>query len=220
MTKLIGISGKPGSNKMFYAFRIIRELRFRNQNTILVSLAEPLYKEANAIANDVVDRISSETIIETYNLGEKGHELIELLDVNKIGERNPIYGYSRRNENFRKALVMLGTNIRRAQDENYFINKLYETLPDSADFAVFLDLRFPNEAEYVTINGGMTLRVNINEPEFNAGGYKYEAGLKDEVETALDDYYLFHYEFYRELFNGSSFGFELEEFFGLSAIQQ
>lgn len=214
MTRLIGISGKPGSNKMFYAFRIIRELRLRGYNADLVSLAKPLYKELNYIADQVKDDVSIEKIIEENNLGERGFKLIELLSPETIGEKNPTYGYSRRNEFFRAALNVLGTEIRREQDPDYFLNKLDEQ-SENLDFGVLIDLRFPNEADYISLHEGMTIRVNVFNEEDNRGGYKYNEGLKTPSETSLDDYYMFDYEFYRELFNGKKFGFELERFFKL-----
>lgn len=211
MVRIIGISGKPGSNKMFYAFRIIRELRSRGYNTILKSLSAPLYQELNTIANEIADNNDHQQIITKHNLGQKhGQELINLLHPDKIGENNPEYGYSRRNENFRKSLSMLGTQIRREQDENYFIKKFQETIPPQTDFVVVIDLRFPNEADYIQDNDGITIRVEINVPENTEGGYKYNAGINDITETSLDNYYLFNYHFYSVLFNGSDFGKVLE----------
>lgn len=212
MTRLIGISGKPGSNKMFYAFRIIRELRLRGYNADLVSLAKPLYKELNYIADQVKDDVSIEKIIEENNLGERGFKLIELLSPEKIGEKNPTYGYSRRNEFFRAALNVLGTEIRREQDQDYFLNKLDEQT-EGLDFGVLIDLRFPNEADFISSNNGMTIRVNVSDEENKSGGYKYNEGMNSTTEISLDDYFLFDYEFYLELFNGKNFGFELEKFF-------
>lgn len=214
MSRLIGISGKPGSNKMFYAFRIIRELKLRGYNADLVSLAKPLYKELNHIADQVKDAVPFEKIIEENNLGERGFKLIELLSPEIIGDKHPDYGYSRRNEFFRAALNVLGTEIRREQDPDYFLNKLDEQ-SENLDFGVLIDLRFPNEADYISLHEGMTIRVNVFNEEDNRGGYKYNEGLKAPSETSLDDYYMFDYEFYRELFNGKKFGFELERFFKL-----
>lgn len=220
MVKFVGISGKPGSNKMTYAFPIVRELRVRGFKTDLVSLAKPLYDELNEIAQRVGAGVSDDELILKYELGERGDELLKLLGPDLIGESHPIYGYSRRNESFRRALSLLGSRIRRKQNENYYIDKLVNSLPSELDFAVLADLRFPNEADYIFRNEGMTIRVNVNEPENNSGGFKYEAGMSDVTETALDKYYLFDYEFYRNSFNGLIFGKELEKFFDLSKYEE
>lgn len=215
--RLIGISGKPGSNKMFYAFRIIRELRIRGYNTELISLAKPLYKELNCIADDIVEHNkNAKQISAKYNLGEKGSELYNFLNPEYLGEKNLEYGYSRRNENFRKALELLGTGIRREQDEDYYIKKLVnKTVNEKIDFGVLIDMRFPNEADYIMMNGGMTIRVNVFDNDDVSGGYKYTQGKNSFVENALDNYYMFDYEFYREIFNGITFGKELEKYFQL-----
>lgn len=219
MSKLIGISGKPGSNKMFYAFRIIRELRFRGYSTDIVSLAKPLYQELNNIADQVGRDVPVEVIIDQNDLGIKGFKLLELLSPELIGEKNADYGYSRRNEFFRQALNILGTEIRREQNPNYFLNKLEEQT-NKLDFGVLIDLRFPNEADYITEYGGMTIRVNLYDDKNTHGGYKYNEGMKQKSETALDEYPLFDYEFNREFFNGIKFGYELEKFFKIPSISQ
>jgi len=215
MSRLIGISGKPGSNKLFYGFRIIRELRLRGYSADLVSLAKPLYEELNYIADQVVDKVPNEKIIEENNLGNRGFKLIELLNPEAIGEKNPVYGYSRRNEFFRAALSVLGTEIRREQNANYFLNKLEDQLKD-LDFGVLIDLRFPNEADFIFQNQGMTIRVNVYDETDNHGGYKYNKGMESITEKALDDYPLFDYEFNKEFFNGTLFGYELEKFFNIN----
>lgn len=215
--RLIGISGKPGSNKMFYAFRIIRELKIRGYDTELVSLAKPLYEELNRIADDIAEQNKNATqISEEYDLGKKGFDLYDLLNPKYIGEKNPQYGYSRRNENFRKALELLGTGIRREQDEDYYIKKLISSITDkTTSFGVLIDMRFPNEADYIMMNGGMNIRVNVVNDKNNTGGYKYTQGKNNFVENALDNYFMFDYEFYREVFNGIKFGKELENYFQL-----
>lgn len=212
MTRIIGISGKPGSNKMFYAFRIIRELRLRGYDTDWISLAKPLYEELNHIADQVKDEAHVEKIIQENDLGILGFKLLELLNPELIGEKHPEYGYSRRNEHFRAAMSVLGTEIRREQDPEYFLKKLDEQT-ENLDFAVLTDLRFPNEADYISMNRGMTIRVNVLNEDNKSGGYKYNEGMNSPTETALDDYFLFDYEFYLELFNAQIFGTELENFF-------
>jgi len=218
MTKLIGISGKPGSNKLPYAFRIIRELRVRGQRTNQVFLAQPLYDELNGIAKALVTGEPAAKLIEDFNLGEKGKELLTLLG-GDIGEFHPDYGLSRRNENVRKSLSLLGLGIRREQEPDYFVNRLGPQL-EGLDFGVIADLRFPNEADHIRWGGGKTLRVEINNPEDNSGGYKYEKGLEDPTETALDDYPFFNWLFYRNNFDGIAFGRELEQAFELPALKE
>lgn len=217
MTRFIGISGKPGANKMIYAFRIIRELRLRGHQAEMSSLALSLYAEANAIADDVAAGLPESQIIAEHDLGILGPDLISFLDPELIGEKHPQWGHSRRNESFRRALSLLGTNIRREQDQDYFLKRMVSSLEPAIDFAVITDLRFPNEAEYIRRHGGMNIRVNVNDEENTSGGYKYNEGRNTAEETALDTYYRFNHEFYASFFNGKEFGNTLEEFFQLNA---
>lgn len=218
MTKLIGISGKPGSNKLIYGFRIIRELRARGQHTNQVFLSAPLYEELNSIAklHKAGEEVSS--LVERFNLGTQGEALFELLS-HDIGEFHPDYGLSRRNEWVRKSLSFLGTSIRREQNPDYYLERLAPQL-EGLDFGVFTDLRFPNEADYIRWHGGGNFRAEVNNPDDHSGGYKYEAGLEDPTETALDDYPFFNWLYYRDNFNGLEFGRELEEFFEIPVLQE
>jgi hypothetical protein len=218
MTRLIGISGKPGSNKLVYGFRIIRELRARGQRTNQVFLSAPLYEELNSIAKRFKAGEDSSSLVDEFSLGVKGPELLELLS-HELGEFHEMYGLSRRNEWVRKSLVLLGSSIRREQNPDYYLDRLNSQL-EGLDFGVITDLRFPNEADYIRWHGGGNLRVEINNADDDSGGYKYQEGLSDPTETALDDYSFFNWLFYRNNFNGLVFGRELEDFFEIPVLQE
>lgn len=223
MTRIVGISGKPGSNKLFYAFRIMRELRARGHRTLWANFADPLYEEFNQIADLYLSGMAQEAIIDKFGLeGAPTSELFELLSQD-LGTRSPEFGYNRRVEAVRRGLGVLSTKIRRKQDESYYINILDRRLKhelERPDFAVVTDLRFPNEADWIRLNGGLNLRIEQIDPSDSYGGYKYNEGLQDTTETALDDYPFFDYHFFREDFNGKDFGKELESFFCLSPFEE
>lgn len=61
-------------------------------------------------------------------------------------------------ESVRRLLQWWGTDYRRAQDENYWVNKAFEYYDDDQDL-VFDDVRFPNEAEAIRERGGLVVRV-------------------------------------------------------------
>lgn len=219
MTRMIGISGKSGSNKLFYAFRIMRELRVRGQKTVWLNFAELLYDEFNQIADLYLSGVSQDELIDRFNLhGVPTWELFELLSQD-LGEKHPDYGYSRRVEAVWRGMVVLGHGIRRKQDPDYFVKKIQERFGD-ASFAVSTDLRFPNEADWIRLNGGINLRLELVDSEDRYGGYKYNEGMNDPTETALDDYPFFDYHFVREIFNGQEFGRELEDFFELPRFEE
>ncbi len=191
--KLIGISGKPGSAKNYFSFKLIQEFRHLGYSIEKVSIPTGLYVEANHIVNQIKAGMLPTTIAFENNLTtDQAATLFELAS-GDLGVRNPEWGYNRRNENFRKILDELGTNIRRAQDPNYFLNQILET-PTKADFLIFTDMRFPNEADHVNLTGGITLRAEVNEhwtsqTKTATDGYKYTTeGINNPSETALDDY--------------------------------
>ena len=191
---LIGISGKPGSVKMRYAAPIIQELRFHGYKTIQTALAGSLYSELNGIIDDWhSNEFSSEELAEKYELDDDAlwKDLIALIDPSKLGEKYH-YGFSRRNENMRKALNLFGSQIRREQDPDYFLKKMIDSISDEIDFAVFTDLRYPNEVDYLNFNGHYSIRISeppeivYSDPE---DGFKYsQEGLSDPTETALDEW--------------------------------
>lgn len=212
MVKIIGISGKPGSNKLIYGFCIARELTRRGYSVGMAQLAKPLYDELDAIVKASLAGASAVELDDRFQLDGAAH-LIQDYISRGLGDYNENYGYSRRNENVRRLMNLLGTSIRRKQDPAYFLRRL-EAKVQTVDFAVVTDLRFPNEADSIRLADGMTIRVNVALDD-NRGGFKYEEGLRDETETALDAYPLFDYHLWRQDFNGREFGRELESFFGL-----
>lgn len=219
MLRIIGISGKPGSEKMFYAFKIIQELRYHGFKTHLISLAQPLYSEFNQIADSIkIENKDLESVVNKYNLGGKGKDLYNLISNNDLGEKHPDYGYSRRNEFVRKGLSLLGSGIRRKQNQDYFLEELVQNLPEG-DFGVLIDLRYPNEADFINDNDGIVLRA-LRTFESDYGGYKYQEGMVDPTETALDNYEYFLDYLEYETFNRVDFAKKIIEVYGLELKEE
>lgn len=213
--KFIGISGKPGSNKMFFAFRIIQELKFHGYNAQWVRLTDPLYQEFNAIADFAKnDNENIDDIVNTWELGPQGYEFVENLRNSDLGEKNPVFGYNRRVEAVRKGLTFLAVDIRREQNPDYFINKLAEKYEEIEGFGILTDLRFVNEAEYINAHDGLTIRVESLD-EDSSGGYKYQEGKTSVAETALDNYSSFFGFYINYSFDKFSFMKELSEWYDL-----
>lgn len=60
----------------------------------------------------------------------------------------------------RTLLQWWGTDYRRAQDTNYWVDRLMETLKrESPDMALITDVRFPNEVEALHAAGGYVVKV-------------------------------------------------------------
>jgi hypothetical protein len=223
MTHFIGISGKPGSVKERYRFKILQELRYHGYTVHTTSLADALYAEVNGIIDDALSGATPQHISEKCDMPIADAEyLVSIISDQDLGEKNPAYGYSRRNVHVRKILEHVGTHVRREQDPEYWIDRMVDSVDPSADFAVFIDLRYPNEADYLSENDGMALRVDIDVEsviaEGESGGYKYtREALMSSVESALDEYEDFYWRFTSREFDRASFGREILEFFEMDA---
>lgn len=86
-----------------------------------------------------------------------------------------------------KLLQWWGTEFRRAQDQNYWVNKLFASIPSNTDIALISDVRFPNEADGIVSRGG----YNVNVQRLRVDGsvyYSTDRPVDHPSETALDSY--------------------------------
>ena len=188
---LVGFSGKPGSAKNHFSFKLMQELRFQGYTVHKGSLAASLYADVNRIIDQV--QVGDETVLAEVKIPEVHRNAVLELAAGLVGERNPVWGYSRRNENVRRLLALLGGTIRREQDELYLLRQMVANAP-AKDFILFTDMRYPAEAAY-TSEHGAALRCDVNEhwvkstSEGATDGYKYSAaGMADPTEVALDEW--------------------------------
>jgi hypothetical protein len=80
-----------------------------------------------------------------------------------------------------------GTDLRRAQDPDYWVKRAEEKANDmDYTWPVFTDVRFPNEADMVVRNGGLIVRV-MAPPEVREARLG-ELPPEHESETAMDEY--------------------------------
>jgi len=76
---------------------------------------------------------------------------------------------------------------RRAENPNYWVDKVFESVPTNLGVAVITDLRYQNEAWAIKERGGFTVRI----VRLNADGTPYIAGDRPAdhpSETDLDGY--------------------------------
>lgn len=229
MTHFIGISGKPGSVKEFFRFKILQELRFHGYSVAICSLADELYRQINTLIDQVHHLDSTESTPSQYEelavafhipQDQKG-TLFNLLAAEGLGDKHPQYGYSRRNAHMRQALSSFALILRQAHGDDYLIESMSENTPD-IDFAIFTDLRFPNEADWLNNHEGLPLRVEVDVEAVIAhygekGGYKYSReGMNAPTETALDEYADFYIRFDADApFDRVAFGREILDLFDL-----
>lgn len=230
MTRFIGISGKPGAVKTRYRFKIVQELRYHGYSVEICALAQGLYDEIKALISDLHDLEEQYAPTEDFiELAQRYHiplsaqeQLFCLLHKDGLGDKHPDYGYSRRNPNMRKALSAYAQIIRHKCGEDYWVEKMAQNTSPDADFAIFTDLRFPNEADWLMDNDGLALRVDVDVEQIIAqygetGGYKYSReGMFDPTETALDEYEGFYIRFQQdEYFDRVAFGKEILDYYDL-----
>jgi len=80
---------------------------------------------------------------------------------------------------FRKKLQYWGTEYRRSQDENYWINKIkkeVDFLMGVSDLVVITDIRFSNEADFVKDRGGIIIKITSPENRLLKSGHLSEIG--------------------------------------------
>jgi hypothetical protein len=64
-----------------------------------------------------------------------------------------------------KLLQWWGTEYRRRQDPDYWVNKLTEAIPGKLDMVLITDVRFPNEAECIKNRGGYNVKIQRLGPD-------------------------------------------------------
>lgn len=206
MSTIIGISGKIGSGKNYLAEKLMQELEMLGNTTAEGSFAAGLRSELNrmikTIKVEILEGSNGEAILnklsQLYKLEQGEAELIYSCLVNDIVHIDGLNANSR-TESIRRALQMLGTDIRRKHNNDYWVELFFKNVPE-ADFVLVTDVRFPNEADGVVEAGGVLIRIDmpqhiIDERISQRDGLKYsESALSHPSETALDDYQQFAFK--------------------------
>lgn len=205
MGTIIGISGKIGSGKNYLAEKLMQEFAKAGYSTSEGSFATALRTELNRIIKTIkVDYLEGKTheeivsvIAEMYHMSnEQAHEIYSQL-ISDIIEIDGLSSYSR-TESVRRALQFLGTDVRRAKEENYWVNAFHTSIPKD-DFVLVTDVRFPNEADSIKQHDGIMVRLDLDTEVIKAriqsrDGLQYsEDALNHPSEKALDAYPNFDY---------------------------
>lgn len=206
MALIVGVSGKIGSGKDYLADKLIEELERRGHSTTRTSFAKALKTEVTNFINDIKAHPTKgrdemvEDLAPRWSMPkEHAGWLIDLLlpDI----DLEDFDGWTR-TLSVRSALQIHGTEIRRAQQPDYWTQRFLEEVNSHTDdnMIVFVtDGRFHNEIDCVIDNGGIAFRLDIPEEileERRTGrdGIVYTAEQLNHIsETALDDYQRFDY---------------------------
>lgn len=200
MVTIIGISGKIGSGKNYLAEKLMQEFEALGNTIAEASFAGGLRDELNRVIKtikvealdgntgvDIIDKIKN-----IYRFSEEEATLMYSCLINDIMHVDGLNANSR-TESIRRALQILGTDIRRNQNTNYWVELFFAHVP-AADFVLVTDVRFPNEADSILKNNGVLLRLELSQ-EIIDERIKERDGIlySDEAKThrsevALDDY--------------------------------
>lgn len=189
----IAFSGKMASGKDYVADRF-SEL-FTNSSK--VSFADALKREVDSIFAYVTDESSKNTSCEDFcqifYCQEEEYERISEI-VQDFPEE---YNWERKTDAMREALQVWGTEVRRKQDELYWVKKVEEKIRDNyrnGIFSIITDVRFYNEAESLRSFGVPIVRLVIS-PDIQIerimnrdGGFDFSR-LSHISEVDLDDFH-------------------------------
>lgn len=194
---LYGMSGKMGSGKDTIGDLIKSSNELKEFKIVKTSYATPLRKEISDIARQVKFHKPLEIIAEDYNVTKK--ELINLL---KFLDGKSIFD---RTKGTRKAIQYWGTNVRRKQNPNYWVNKTVDLILDmivDGKSVYVSDARFPNEVYAIYDLGGEVIRLDVptsvrtDRIGFRDGAKPTMEALDHKSETGLDKFKFKH------VFNG------------------
>lgn len=198
------ISGKIGAGKDTVAPLVLDAMNIPESNREHDFFAKPLKEEINKVLEIIRGSSSVESAISmTMQILdvpiENAVQTVDYLweDV-KSGSVQSSYD---RTKNVRSALQYWGTDVRRTQDDKYWIkkalSKVFVLLAEGKSVYI-TDSRFPNEVNAVVESGGTTIRLLVS-PEvqekriMGRDGIQITAEARNHVsETALDDYTDFH----------------------------
>lgn len=198
---LIGISGKIGSGKNYFAEKVTDVLISKGFTVKEASFATPLKREATDIIKDFSLSLNDDTFMETmvvefskkYNMTFEQIEMLYSFVAKELEENPNLNGYSR-SEGLRRFLQYLGTDVRRNTEENYWVDRFSQFIPQDCNFVFITDVRFPNEADCVLNNEGTLIRVDVSSKTIKERtslrdnlSYSAEA-LTHPSETALDNF--------------------------------
>lgn len=191
--KVIGISGKIGSGKNYLAEHLELELHKRGYTTGSASFAFPLKNEFNEILDALRADATDEQIATDFDFPLAQARILTAFVRRELAENAALDAYDR-SIGVRSGLQYLGTEIRRAQDESYWVDLFDANLVHDVDYTFVTDVRFINEADHVHDLDGYMIRLEVPaeiilDRTKNRDGIQYTVEqLNHASETQLDDY--------------------------------
>lgn len=198
VAKLLAVSGKLGSGKDSAAPPVMTALG--HPDAIHEFFAKPLKDEVDEVIASILNSSEKHLAVravcgeQNISLEQANIVVARLWDEVKSGQ---VASSRTRTDNTRFVLQYWGTDIRRSQDENYWVKIAIRSIIEklAAGKSVFAtDARFENEIDSLTSLGAFTVRLKVS-PEVQAARIIGRDGIKPTEEAlthiselALDDY--------------------------------
>lgn len=200
----VTVSGKIGAGKDTVAPLLLDLLEIPESERKQDSFARTLKEEIDQVIQLVVvaenPEDTAQLIAATQDVPVEKARVIVNYIWDELKEDPTLTAYNR-TKGIRSALQFWGTEVRREQDDNYWVNKAIRRVLLEACKGVssyITDSRFPNEAAAVRDAGGLTIRLLVSPEEQERriaarDGLQISEDARNHVsETALDDYENFH----------------------------
>lgn len=186
---LFTMSGKMGAGKDTVGNLISKELISKGYRLINTSFGYLIRSEITNIVNGYRKANDKEKYAIEINANKK--------DLDKLSYYLQDCTAFDRTDETRAALQFWGTEIRRKQQDNYWINKMSEFIVNSVNSGLSVnvtDARFPNEVDLIKDLAGKTIRLDVPE-EIRIKRIEKRDSIKVSPEslnhiseTALDNY--------------------------------
>lgn len=162
--ELIGFSGRMGSGKSSLAKEVKKELEALGYKVKITNYAGALKEDITSLIREfksAINRKEEELVLVKFGIKYSSKERDIIREVLKRCSEEDT-GYSK-NENVRTLLQTYGTDVKRKENENYWIDRLAQSLDKNLDFVLIDDVRFENEAEFIVNNSGFIFYLDVLE---------------------------------------------------------
>lgn len=190
---VVGIAGKPGSGKNYLASLLQKTIGKKGYTSSETSYAKALKEDITLMLQ--MFRVGATDEALSFLMRTRPDEIHSLREILSESIKTPTTNGWSKNEELRRALQYYGTDVRRAQDDKYWLKKVaHEVETVNTDYLFVTDVRFPNEANQVLGFNGVLIHLNlpdeiITRQTIQRDGVNYSSeALTHIAENALKDY--------------------------------
>lgn len=192
----IGFSGKMGSGKDYTAELVLNKIKELKPNAKvgMLTYAEALRNELDLIILRIKQGVNIGSLADEFNVSLSEMGSLASLFCSDEEFFNDEYSTFKRTPKAREILQYWGTDVRRRQDNNYWVNQTKLAARNrNLDYLFITDVRFPNEADGVKSLNGIVVECSVNDEErlrrLQARGLKMtKSSLQHSSETSMDNY--------------------------------